>query len=691
MKIHGYQQKISIVVKWYKNKKADKINFIMLSSDSEKEIETPNKKQKLSNLTFTPITIIYAILFFSLFLIVDAEIILKGKYNYCIETGAELVDMTEACISTNDIVKPETPDKTQYILTILHKRKNLIDGYGYQCKAEDIIVTAISTFLNEQTYSTKIIEKDLSIDDCKYMAFTNMCYGKKMECENGVCSHKREPKPDYRWWSTTTSTGESCLYFKRKLIGQSEDSILIQTTDHSCKYSNMHCKIHHAIVIWDNTIKHDCPYEIVNAATFEAIDSHLYVSKQSNLLFQTTKTFRECDIKITGTSEGLFLAKQEDTLNFERAEIDVNIQHELTLAEIDSNKFNFINLYRKITQALCFNGLNVLQSYRQFDDLYFKFYNYKGQTTIYYTNKGEIYLPRCKQIETIKVLTNLTNCYQDVPIIIQETNKTITAFLQPESILRATSKITNCDAQIQMLFDEASNKVIERKDTKIKTHEKSAIHFTQHTFLDRIAEQTNYQHFSTLLEETDVLSQFLNLTRIIEANGETLNVKPDELKSEHTFRNTVEKVRNQIDEIKSSLFYLAGVMIAIIITLILIIITFKLCTKTNKKKFINRFNKRNIRETILESTEPKSSIELQPLKVIKEEVSTSIASAPLFPQLPTLEKKEEINDSELNKLNTLSIDTLRIINQVINNNEASNQAQERGVVNNENITINETP
>ena len=49
-------------------------------------------------------------------------------------------------------------------------------------------------------FNTKIIEKSLTIDVCKYMSFTNMCYGRKMQCENGVCSHKREPIPVYRWW-----------------------------------------------------------------------------------------------------------------------------------------------------------------------------------------------------------------------------------------------------------------------------------------------------------------------------------------------------------------------------------------------------------------------------------------------------------------------------------------------------------
>ena len=219
-----------------------------------------------------------------------------------------------------------------------------------------------------------------------------------------MCSHKREPIPVYRWWSTTTTTGEACLYFKRKLVGQSDDSILVQTADHSCRFPSMHFKLQNAIVIWDRTIKYTFPYEIVNSAQFEVMDSHLYISKQSNLLFQTTKTFKECNIQISATTAGLYLAKQELTTSFEIAEIDVNIQHELTLAETDSNKFSLISLYRKITQAMCFNGLNVLDSYRHFEDMYFKFYNYKGQTTIYYVNKGQIYLPRCTQIEDITLL-----------------------------------------------------------------------------------------------------------------------------------------------------------------------------------------------------------------------------------------------------------------------------------------------
>lgn len=156
--------------------------------------------------------------------------------------------------------------------------------------------------------------------------------------------------------------------------------------------------------------------------------------------------------------------------------------------------------------------------------------------------------------------------------MIQTNNKSITAYLQQESILRQTSIRTECDNKIHVLFDETSSKVLERINTTIKIREKSDYHFKQHTFLSKLADKTNYQHYSALLEETDILAEFLNLTRIIEANGQTFIVKPQEnIQSEHMMKESFEKVQENINSFKFTLIFIGGVIIAIIIGLIILI------------------------------------------------------------------------------------------------------------------------
>ena len=115
------------------HKNIEKVNYISLSSDSEKESEKPVKRLKISTISIPPISFIYAFFLFSLLFITDAQIVLKGKFNYCVESNAELLDMTEACIRLDDVVKPSNSNRKETInLSILHKIKNLIDGYGFQ-------------------------------------------------------------------------------------------------------------------------------------------------------------------------------------------------------------------------------------------------------------------------------------------------------------------------------------------------------------------------------------------------------------------------------------------------------------------------------------------------------------------------------------------------------------------------------
>lgn len=87
-----------------------------------------------------------------------------------------------------------------------------------------------------------------------------------------------------------------------------------------------------------------------------------------------------------------------------------------------------LKFYQIMHQSLCFLNLNQLDTFKVYQDTFFKFYNHKGFSTIYYTNKGIIYVPKCVEIQQIEILNNLQSCYKDIPVKFLLKNKTQTGF-----------------------------------------------------------------------------------------------------------------------------------------------------------------------------------------------------------------------------------------------------------------------
>lgn len=134
-----------------------------------------------------------------------------------------------------------------------------------------------------------------------------------MHCENGICRHTKEPEPQYKWMADITTKGFICTFFKRPLLGTREDSILIDAAKSSCRFVDEYCRLAESIVVWDEHIRHQCPFRVVATAQFEHHTNSLIVNQEMNLFFQITATISECGMKIYRTAEGLYLAEADKT------------------------------------------------------------------------------------------------------------------------------------------------------------------------------------------------------------------------------------------------------------------------------------------------------------------------------------------------------------------------------------------
>ena len=100
----------------------------------------------------------------------------------------------------------------------------------------------------------------------------------------------------------------------------------------------------------------------------------------------------------------------------------------------------------------------------------------EGNPIIVYANNGNVFFPTCVSVNKIYVLDNVTNCYEDLPIIFNYLNQNFSAFLTTDLILRPTSRIIDCKnirnryfyfPQTNLLLRQINSTIIRMKRTDI--------------------------------------------------------------------------------------------------------------------------------------------------------------------------------------------------------------------------------
>ena len=106
---------------------------------------------------------------------------------------------------------------------------------------------------------------------------------------------------------------------------------------------------------------------------------------------------------------------------------------------------------------------------------YFQNYKYeflklydKENNPIIYSKNGNVYVPPCVVIREISIISNTTNCFENVPVKFSNNNITINRFLKDYNILSKTSILIPCEKINSILFNDSNNIQIKRNN-KIKS------------------------------------------------------------------------------------------------------------------------------------------------------------------------------------------------------------------------------
>ena len=331
---------------------------------------------------------------------------------------------------------------------------------------ERVHVITVTTLFNDRSESTHIETLRLTREDCLNLVRFKMCNGDHMVCEGSAgCTYDGTPQAEYVWPRTIPKTGYKCQFYPRIINAEQVSDFIFQTPGHNCYPRDLECKLHDSVVIWEPDVIHSCPFELLWIADFEVIHENLYVTNTSKLLFQVTGYIQECGQTLLTTSKGMFLGPTE--ANITKGKPSFKSVGNLMLADEDLKNLQLTRMYRSVSRSLCYLSTWTLSLLAHFHDRYLTIQDVRGNDMVIYTYHGSLYVPQCYLVSQIEISDALLNCYVDTPVRFTYRNKTMSAFLNSQGILRPTSRLELCANSIQKIPLPRTKRVIVRNGTSV--------------------------------------------------------------------------------------------------------------------------------------------------------------------------------------------------------------------------------
>lgn len=113
----------------------------------------------------------------------------------------------------------------------------------------------------------------------------------RSNCDNKVCSFAEGITPEYSWGQSIVKAGDACLFREKEIIAEDKNSFLFGT---DCRGIDLHCQVGDSMVIWENSIVHNCPFRrIMKQVEFEVTDTG-FNSQSKNLNFIFSNSLNWC-------------------------------------------------------------------------------------------------------------------------------------------------------------------------------------------------------------------------------------------------------------------------------------------------------------------------------------------------------------------------------------------------------------
>lgn len=126
----------------------------------------------------------------------------------------------------------------------------------------------------------------------------------------------------------------------------------------ACKPNDFKCVIGNEILVWNSSVLHECPFEIINIARdLEYKENKYFISKTDNLLFELSNIILNCGIDMYEANEGIYLSNSSDIVVLAKKGVKNNRDNHfiinLLVANIDFNEYHELKWLKRIDQKLC--------------------------------------------------------------------------------------------------------------------------------------------------------------------------------------------------------------------------------------------------------------------------------------------------------------------------------------------------
>ena len=103
-----------------------------------------------------------------------------------------------------------------------------------------------------------------------------------MKCTQDECKINPEPKIHWSYWRTSPLSFITfeCITHKKLIYGTNTDEILFENSLSQCKAYDLYCQFNDAIMIWEKSIIHPCPYYKIKVDNF-VITDNIAISKSN--------------------------------------------------------------------------------------------------------------------------------------------------------------------------------------------------------------------------------------------------------------------------------------------------------------------------------------------------------------------------------------------------------------------------
>ena len=463
--------------------------------------------------------------------------------------------------------------KENYEYTIIEKLHNVVNDKGFECVKKMVKVGTFVNFFGAR--SEDPIEEfytKLSREDCEYMVKHQQCNGMPMNCDEGTCIFDGTPPLKYVWMYGWSKDGIYCKTRPKLVIA---NTIQTKLFGKNCIAENGQCQLDNSIIIWNKTNYADCPMRKIVTLNLTLFPNNVLYSNVSMLAFKINNNFefeRTCEsihkegIPMFKTMEGLFISGHTKATNLPLSEMDPFAIHDLLLGGDDGHRFTELMELNAVRKRVCNNRVAFVRTLARSPD-YFEYLPDEDDTiTIIYSKDGIIVAPMCTPIKSI-TLGISDECIEDIPVNLTINKKVVTAFMQPNRIIKSKTKRSACIHKHAFLPKSKGYISFNGKESKVFYDLKSIYNISTADAVDW--DKMNFPHLSELFHETDILHDIYTPATVENAP----NFNPGGAESSFFQTGILSNISNAW---KTSKLYLLIITVSIIV-LIFLVFLFKVC------------------------------------------------------------------------------------------------------------------